>query len=124
MIGSLQGFSQVDQLADPLNVNSSIQVENTKDDAIRAQLLCHEDIALHDAELVDGIAKITRARPNHYVQTNRDLLTGGGHEPRTRCNSALRQPAAQFHPFCPAALSCDRRFQRIDTYFDNESVFH
>jgi hypothetical protein len=124
MICSLERPGEIDQLTGPVNVNSSIQVENAKHHTISTQLFRHEHITLHHAEFVGGIAKIASMRPNHYMQTNRDFLASRRDQACTGRYSAFQETAAQFDALRPAALGCDRGVQRVDTYFDNEIVVH
>ena len=87
-----------------LEISTFRPIENAKNNSICAQLLRHEHIAAHDAELVGIVIKIARARTNHNMQCNRNFLSRCRNQSGAGRYSAFQEGAAQFHAFCSTSL--------------------
>src|SRR6478609_432156 len=104
MTGDFKGMRHVNQLPHSVLIHRAIDIQDAKHNAICAELLCDEDIALHDAELVGTVAEISATRTDHYMESNLNLLAHGGNHPRAGRGAAFRKAGTQLYPISAAML--------------------
>src|SRR5258708_459341 len=124
MVGDSKRSGEIDELLRAADVDSSIQIEDAQDNAIRAELLGHEYIALHDLEFIIRIAEIAAARPNHNVKADGNRLAHGGNQPRAGSDASVEKTAAKFNTMSSTALRSKSRLDRIDTHFEGQGLVH
>ncbi len=107
------------EFARAVHVDGSVGGEDSEDEAIGAELLGHEDVALHRFEFVRGVAKVAGARADHHVQGDSYFLAHGGDHSGAWGGAACGEVGAQLDARCAAALGgnggldgIERDFQR------------
>src|SRR5262249_37093015 len=82
-----------------------------------AELLGNEDIALHDAELVGGVAEVAAARTDHHLQSDLDLLAHRSNHARAGRGAAFGQAGAELDAVGAPALRVHGGLHRIQADF-------
>ena len=88
---TLRGRAHVNQLPHSVLIHRAIHIQQAKHNSVCAELFCDEDIALHDAEFIRAIAKITAAWTNHYMNADLNFFAHGGNHPCAGCGAAFRK---------------------------------
>src|SRR5580704_3102190 len=124
MISHSHRGGEFNKLLGATDVDSSVQIKDAQDNAICAELLSHENIALHDLKFIPGVAEISAARSNHDVKNDGSRLAHGGNQPCARRHTSIEKATAQFDAVCSATLGSHGGLNRIDAHFENEVVVH
>ena len=75
-------------------VHRSVFIENTEDQAVRAEITRLPDVFLHGGVFRIGVAEIGAAGTNHDEYTDSDASAYGGDQARGRRDATLEQIAA------------------------------
>jgi hypothetical protein len=117
MKGNGQRPGRGDEFASLLHSNGPIWIDDSKDDSVSSQPLCHRNISMHSLQLVLAVAKITTAGTDHHMQIGAHVIAYDGDRALTWSDSAFHVIAEQFHPIRPTSFGCQRCIDRMGCYF-------
>ena len=80
MEGRAQRSSELDQLASPRGIDSSVFFKNAENDAIGPQLFGDEHISLHAFEVAGVVSEVASARTDDDVKANVNFSTNALHQ--------------------------------------------
>ena len=85
----LQRPRNPDQMARPGHIYPPIFLQDSKNNSIRTQLLCGENVLLHGLEFIAAVAKVASAGADHHPYSYRDLATDGRDQPGAGSHAAF-----------------------------------
>src|SRR5450755_40166 len=123
MAGYFERTRHFDQLPHPYFVDCAVDVQYAKDYPAGAELPGDQDVSLHDAEFVRGVAEVATARTKHDVQSYLYFLTHRSDHARAGRGATFRQTGAKLHAVCSAMLRSYGGFHGVQTYFQQNRAF-